>query len=106
VKSEISIIVSEPYPNPVQDQFSVDVVISGNETDVGMEIEIISVNGILVRRLDRENFPQLHVGNNIITLRLDDPDGSKLQPGIYICKIVTYSNGKRSSRIEKLSMMK
>jgi flagellar hook assembly protein FlgD len=106
VKNESTATVSEPYPNPTKDQVNFNLILTGGSADIGLDVEIMNVNGILVNKFNTQSFPSFHVGRNVIQWEPRDGTGAQLPAGIYIYKLQVRSGTQFVRQRGKISIVR
>jgi hypothetical protein len=106
VKNESSASISNPYPNPTKDQVSFNLLLTGAAPDVELDVEIMNVSGILINRLNSDNFQSFHVGNNVIHWEPRDGTGAQLPAGIYVYQLQLRSGTQVIQQRGKISIVR
>ncbi len=106
VRSEVTVTVSKPYPNPTSDEVNFKILITGERPAVGIQVQIISLNGVVIQKADLSTSPALHVGNNIIPWQATNADGSLLPSGIYIYRLTVTTAEKTTELRGKISIVR
>lgn len=86
VQDEVSVSLSEPFPNPAGEELNLDLVISGQASPERVDITLTNLNGQIVGS-NRIDVSQLHIGSNRISL------ATNTMPGIYIYRIIVRHQG-------------
>ncbi|MEO8209230.1 MAG: C25 family cysteine peptidase [bacterium] len=108
--SEYTVIVSNElfikefynYPNPMKDETSFIVNISGAEIPLNSKIKIYTVSGRLIKEI---NYAAT-IGYNQIAWDGRDNDGDAIANGTYLYKFVTDDNSKKETAIQKLVVLR
>jgi flagellar hook assembly protein FlgD len=79
-----------PYPNPFSSSCQWAYLLTGAELPYRFEIEIYTISGRMVRRLDLAASEELHAGYNLTRTVWDGKDeyGDELANGVYIYKVL------------------
>jgi hypothetical protein len=104
VRTALTATVSKPYPNPANDEVNFKVLVTGDSPAVGIEIQIIGLNGIVIQKAYLTD-SRLHVGNNILRWQAKNSDGSPLPSGIYIYRLLI-STEKTVEQRGKISIVR
>jgi hypothetical protein len=105
VQYDQSIIFVKPYPNPSADKFFFSLVLSGSEAPERFSLEIVTVDG----RLLREIIPgegAYHVGTNNFIWDGNDVSGNPQPEGIYIYRTILKVEGKEVRQNGKLVLIR
>jgi hypothetical protein len=86
VKSENSITILDPYPNPTTGDIHFDCTVTGTDP-VMLNMEIYTTEGLWVRSVTENDFNTLHVGDNVLHWTPATVDGQSLPVGIYIYRM-------------------
>jgi flagellar hook assembly protein FlgD len=84
-----------PYPNPFSTGAKFVFTLTGNIPDE-MKIQIMTVNGQVVREITQAELGNLKVGNNLTDFIWDgtDESGQKLANGVYLYRVIARKNGE------------
>jgi hypothetical protein len=79
-----------PYPNPFSTSCRFVFTLTGSEIPDNFKIQIMTVNGKIVREIFKEELGPIHAGNNITEFAWDGTDqfGDRLANGVYLYRIV------------------
>lgn len=79
-----------PYPNPFSTSCRFVFTLTGSEIPDNFKIQIMTVNGKIVREIFKEELGFIHAGNNITDYSWDGTDqfGDRLANGVYLYRIV------------------
>lgn len=90
VISEKSISRLVPYPNPFSDATRFAYFLTGAEPEA-FKLQIMTVDGTIVREIDKLEFGQMKIGNHLSDFVWDGTDkfGDKLANGIYLYRVYT-----------------
>jgi hypothetical protein len=85
-----------PYPNPFTTQMRFVFTLTGSKVPDQLLIRILTMNGKVVREINKEEFGAIRVGNNISEFAWDGTDryGDKLANGIYLYQVFTRIEGQ------------
>lgn len=106
VNSEPTLVISDPYPNPFTDAAYVKLVISGSNLPERLEWRIINSNGQLQSQFETEDFKDLHIGTNELAWKGTDLNGNLLPGGMYIYTLKLTLEGKQTTRMGKLVLIR
>jgi hypothetical protein len=105
VQYDQSIMFIKPYPNPSPDKFVFSVVLSGTDAPENFSLEIVSVNGSLVREIVPGE-AAYHVGTNNFTWDGNDIGGNQQPEGVYIYRAILKIDGKETRLNGKLVLIR
>lgn len=88
VRSENSIDLSSPYPNPSKGKIAFDLILRGSEIPGDAWFEVMNTLGELITEANLPSTPW-HIGTNTLMIEL----GDRLSDGLYVYKI-RFANGK------------
>ncbi|RAV98325.1 putative type IX secretion system sortase PorU2 [Pseudochryseolinea flava] len=103
VQSETVITFLPPYPNPSSGEISFSVVVNGPGEPVDGRLEIVDVNGKMVRTFSASS---LYIGTNRWIWNGTDASGSAVRSGVYICKMFFALNGKEYQKNLKVVIVR
>ncbi len=85
-----------PYPNPFSTKCHFVFTLTGSQLPDNMHIQIMTVTGIVVKDIFKEDLGAVHIGNNITDYAWDGTDqyGDKLANGVYLYRVNARLNGK------------
>jgi hypothetical protein len=100
VVNENSITRVLPYPNPFSSSCRWAYLLTGSEIPYRFELEIYTISGRLVKRINLSEEEQIKVGYNITQYAWDGCDeyGDQLANGVYVYKVLVKFHD-RSTRI-------
>jgi len=84
------------YPNPFSTRTKFVFTLTGADIPVTFRIDIFTITGRLIRRMDLREWGNLHIGQNLNGLEWDGTDdyGDRLANGVYLYKAhVKYADG-------------
>ncbi len=84
------------YPNPFSSATRFVFTLTGSEVPEYMKIQIMTVNGTVVREIDQSELGPIHIGENITDFAWDGTDqyGDQLANGVYLYRVITRLNGE------------
>ena len=85
-----------PYPNPFSSQTQFVFTLTGSEIPEEIIIQIMTVNGTVVREITQDEIGPLKIGHNKTQYAWDGRDeyGDQLANGVYLYKVKIFTNGK------------
>ena len=85
------------YPNPFTSSTRFVFTITGSELPDYLTIQIMTVRGIVVKEVTKEELGPLHIGTNITEYAWDGRDkyGSPLGNGVYFYRVITRLDNKK-----------
>lgn len=83
-----------PYPNPVTNSTRFVFKLTGAKIPDDMKIQIMTINGKIVKEILKEELGNLRIGNNISDYSWDGTDtfGDRLANGIYFYQVIIRNN--------------
>lgn len=95
VVNKSSITYFYPYPNPFTTQMRFVFTLTGSKVPDQLMVRIMTVNGKIVREINKEEFGPIHIGNNISEFAWDGRDtyGDRLANGVYLYTVYTKIEG-------------
>jgi hypothetical protein len=96
VNSKPSISHFYPYPNPFTTKAKFVFNLTGAEVPDQLRIQIMTVSGIVVKEIFKEELGNIHIGTNVTEYAWDGTDqfGEKLANGVYLYKVTARLHGK------------
>lgn len=90
------------WPNPFSTKTHFVFTLTGSEVPEFFTIQIMTVNGKVVREISREELGNIHIGRNITEYAWDGRDeyGDQLANGVYLYRVMIRLNGQSMERIE------
>ena len=90
VNNTPSISYFYPYPNPFSTSTRFVFTLTGVTVPEHIEIQIMTVTGIVVKQIFKEQLGNIHIGNNISDYAWDGTDehGSRLANGVYLYRVI------------------
>ena len=91
-----------PYPNPFTTSMRFVFTLTGNEVPDYINVRIMTIQGKVVKELNKEDLGDIHIGNNITDVVWDGTDefGDRLSNGVYLYVVTIRSNGQEVTQIE------
>jgi hypothetical protein len=85
-----------PYPNPFTSNMRFVFTLTGREIPDDIRIKIMTVDGRVVRNVNREELGSLRIGNNISEWSWDGTDqfGDRLANGVYFYHVTVRNGGE------------
>ena len=90
-----------PYPNPFTSAMRFVFTLTGNEVPDYINIKIMTIQGKVVKELNKDDLGNIHVGSNITDVVWDGTDqyGDRLSNGVYLYTVTIKSNGEDITQI-------
>ena len=84
-----------PYPNPFSTRTQFVFTLTGSDIPDEIIIQIMTVNGTVVREITQEEIGPIKIGNNRTEYAWDGHDayGDQLANGVYLYKVKIFNNG-------------
>lgn len=91
-----------PYPNPFSSRTQFVFTLTGGEIPDEIIIQIMTVNGTVVREITQDEIGPIKIGNNKTEYAWDGHDeyGDQLANGVYLYKVKIYNNGQEMKHRE------
>ena len=85
-----------PYPNPFSSRTQFVFTLTGSDIPDDIIIQIMTVNGTVVREITKEEIGPIKIGNNRTEYAWDGRDeyGDQLANGVYLYRVKIYTNGR------------
>jgi hypothetical protein len=85
-----------PYPNPFSSRTQFVFTLTGSEIPEDIIIQIMTVNGTVVREITKDEIGPIKIGHNKTDYAWDGRDeyGDQLANGVYLYKVKIFTNGK------------
>ncbi|NJN25830.1 MAG: hypothetical protein HC819_07610 [Cyclobacteriaceae bacterium] len=85
-----------PYPNPFSTRTHFVFTLTGSEIPEEIIIQIMTVNGTVVREITQDEIGPIRIGNNKTEYAWNGRDeyGDQLANGVYLYKVKLYTGGK------------
>ncbi|HEY1044833.1 MAG TPA: transporter, partial [Bacteroidia bacterium] len=95
-----------PYPNPCTNAMRFVFTLTGTEVPDYINIKIMTIQGKVVKELNREDLGDIHIGNNITDIVWDGTDefGDRLSNGVYLYTVTIKINGQEVTQIQSESI--
>lgn len=90
------------YPNPFSNSTEFIFTLTGSEIPDELKIEIMTVNGKVVKEIFREELGELKIGVNRTSYKWDGSDdyGNKLANGVYLYRVIAKHQSELVSNFE------
>jgi hypothetical protein len=91
-----------PYPNPFTSSMRFVFTLTGSEVPDYINIKIMTIQGKVVKELNKDDIGNIRIGNNITDVIWDGTDefGDRLSNGVYLYTVTIKSNGKELTQLE------
>ena len=91
-----------PYPNPFSTRTQFVFTITGGDIPDEIIIQIMTVNGTVVREITQDEIGPIKIGHNKTEYAWDGRDeyGDQLANGVYLYKVKIFNNGKEMKHRE------
>jgi len=91
-----------PYPNPCTTNMRFVFTLTGSKPPEDLLIRIMTISGKIVREVSKQEFGNIHIGNNISEWSWDGNDafGDRLANGVYLYQVLTRINGNAISKLD------
>jgi hypothetical protein len=88
------------YPNPFSTSTRFVFTLTGSEIPDELTIRIMTISGVVVREITRDELGPIQIGRNITDFAWDGTDeyGDKLATGVYIYRVFARMNGEELER--------
>jgi flagellar hook assembly protein FlgD len=106
VKSDLSINVSDPYPNPSVLDVTFNVALGGSELPSEFTLSLMDVNGKLIRMFAKPDLDDFHTGINYLTWNGTDTNGTRVPAGVYVYKIQLSMQGQHVTKNGKIVLLR
>lgn len=95
-----------PYPNPFTTSLRFVFTLTGNQVPDYINIKIMTIQGKVVKELNKDDLGDVHIGNNITDVVWDGTDeyGDRLSNGVYLYVVTIRVNGQEVTQIESDSV--
>jgi hypothetical protein len=102
VVKESSITHMMNYPNPFSTSTRFVFTLTGSEIPDDLIIQIMTINGKIVREITEQEFGRIHIGRNISEFAWNGTDefGDRLANGVYLYRVMMKMNGEDIKRRE------
>lgn len=90
-----------PYPNPFTTNMRFVFTLTGNDVPDYINIKIMTIQGRVVKELNKEDLGNINIGNNITDVVWDGTDeyGDRLSNGVYLYTVTIKKDGKLITQI-------
>jgi hypothetical protein len=91
-----------PYPNPFTTSMRFVYTLTGNQVPDYINVKIMTIQGKVVKELNKEDLGDVHIGNNISEVVWDGTDeyGDRLSNGVYLYVVTIKLNGEEVTQLE------
>ena len=91
-----------PYPNPCTTNMKFVFTLTGSKAPDDLLIRIMTITGKVVREVTKNEFGNIHIGNNISEWSWDGTDmfGDRLANGVYLYQVLTRMDGNSITKLE------
>jgi hypothetical protein len=91
-----------PYPNPFTSSMRFVFTLTGTEVPDYINIKIMTIQGKVVKEINKDDLGTLRIGNNITDVIWDGTDefGDRLSNGVYLYTVTIKTNGKELTQLE------
>jgi len=88
------------YPNPFSTSTRFVFTLTGSEIPDELTIRIMTISGVVVREITRDELGPIQIGRNVTDFAWDGTDeyGDKLATGVYIYRVFARMNGEELER--------
>jgi hypothetical protein len=89
------------YPNPFTTSTHFVFTLTGSEVPDYMKIQIMTIRGIVVKEITKDELGPIHIGTNITEYAWDGRDqyGSNLANGVYFYRVVTRLDNRNMDKM-------
>ena len=91
-----------PYPNPFTTSMRFVYTLTGNQVPDYINVKIMTIQGKVVKELNKDDLGDVHIGNNISEVVWDGTDeyGDRLSNGVYLYVVSIKLNGEEITQLE------
>jgi hypothetical protein len=91
-----------PYPNPFTSGMRFVFTLTGTEVPDYIHIKIMTIQGKVVKELNKEDLGNINIGNNVTDIVWDGTDqyGDRLSNGVYLYTVTIKLNGEEVTQLE------
>ena len=91
-----------PYPNPCTTNMRFVFTLTGSKPPDDLLIRIMTISGKIVKEVTKQEFGNIHIGNNISEWAWDGNDmyGDRLANGVYLYQVLTRIDGNAISKLD------
>jgi hypothetical protein len=91
-----------PYPNPCTTSMRFVFTLTGSKAPEDLLIRIMTISGKIVKEVTKQEFGNIHIGNNISEWAWDGNDmyGDRLANGVYLYQVLTRIDGNAISKLD------
>lgn len=102
VSPDLKIVDLKNYPNPMKNETSFLINLSGNTPPTSARLKIFTTAGRLIKTIESP----LNIGFNQISWDGRDADGDYIANGVYFYKLIIEGNSKKETSLQKLVVLK
>ena len=90
-----------PYPNPFTSSMRFVFTLTGSEVPDYINVKIMTIQGKVVKELNKDDLGNIHIGSNITDVVWDGTDeyGDRLANGVYLYTVTIKSNGEEIGQL-------
>ena len=90
-----------PYPNPFTSSMRFVFKLTGSEVPDYINVKIMTIQGKVVKELNKDDLGNIHIGSNITDVVWDGTDeyGDRLANGVYLYTVTIKSNGEEIGQL-------
>ncbi len=91
-----------PYPNPFTSSMRFVFTLTGTKVPDYINVKIMTIQGKVVKELNKDDLGDIHIGNNITDVVWDGTDefGDRLANGVYLYTVTIKSDGEEIKQLE------
>ncbi len=91
-----------PYPNPFTTSMRFVFTLTGSDVPDYINIKIMTIQGKVVKELNKEDLGNINIGNNVTDVVWDGTDqyGDRLSNGVYLYTVSIKRNGEEITQLE------
>jgi len=91
-----------PYPNPFTSAMRFVFTLTGSEVPDYINIKIMTIQGKVVKELNKDDLGNIGIGNNVTDIVWDGTDqyGDRLSNGVYLYTVTIKLNGEEVTQLE------
>lgn len=95
-----------PYPNPFTTAMRFVFTLTGTEVPDYINIKIMTIQGKVIKEINKDDLGNIHIGNNITDVVWDGTDeyGDRVSNGVYLYTVTIKLNGEEIKQIENESI--
>src|SRR5690606_37110109 len=91
-----------PYPNPFTSAMRFVFTLTGTEVPDFINVKIMTIQGKVVKELNKEDLGNINIGNNVTDVVWDGTDqyGDRLSNGVYLYTVTIKLHGEEIKQLE------